>query len=451
MSNLSNDFLSPWAVLCVDDDPLAVDLLKTAVNRFGAKRIFTAQNAFDARNVLSRESIDLILLDIFMPEVSGLELLPEIVRQYPETQIIMVTGYNDAMTAVQCLRDGACDYLVKPIRPESLGGSLQKAVSRLEQIRNKRSSFSSIAFLSSLQKPEAFKSLVAESDCMQVLFKYLEAQASSPDCIFFSGKSGVGKRSLAKAVHHLSEGKPDFVEWTIPEFEELLKTPDPSSFLNLPSGTTLYVPEFDLTSKAAQEKIPTFLRQVRGRIKIVFSSRKNIPDLLTHNRILDSTYRALQVNHLYVPSLKERKDDILPLLLHFFSESCRKRGLHSSQLTFPSLQILQEVDFRDNLHDLKALAEKLADAKKENNLTDSSILQIFGDLIREKGERLATATGGIFFSLFPGLHEASDTLIREALKRSGGVQREAARMLNIASSSMCNHVKRIKENESREP
>ena len=197
-------------VLMVDDEAQALDSFETALLFVSINNIIRCQDSRDVMPLLSRQEIEVMLLDLSMPHITGEELLTLVTRDFPEVPVIIITGSNDVETAVACMKSGAFDYMVKPVEKSRLISGVKRAIEIRELQRENRLLKAHVLF-DQLEHPEAFSEIITHSAKMRSIFQYIEAISISPQPVLITGETGAGKELAAKAIHTLSNRQGGFV------------------------------------------------------------------------------------------------------------------------------------------------------------------------------------------------------------------------------------------------
>ncbi len=193
-----------FGVLLVDDEiPWLRSLSLTLEGPGGVTNLHQCQDSREVMSVLERNDIGLVLLDLTMPHISGEQLLEQIVTEYPQIRVIILSGMNQLETAVNCMRSGAFDYFVKTVDEERLVDGVRRAI-RMVELESENHAIRTRFFHDQIDAPEVFAPIVTNNPAMRARFQYLEAVAPSSQPILITGESGVGKELVAQAIHTLS-------------------------------------------------------------------------------------------------------------------------------------------------------------------------------------------------------------------------------------------------------
>jgi len=361
------------SILIVDDEPNIRSTLKGALAREGYQ-VDDAPTVAAARTLL-REAYDVVLLDVWFPGESGLDLLAEIREHAPETTVVMMSGHANVDTAVQATRLGAYDFLEKPLSLDRLLVVLRNATSaRALESENLR-------LRASWASP-----LVGGSPAMRRLVEQIGLAGPSTARVLLSGENGTGKELVARALHDASTRRAQtFVAVNcsaIPEelFESELFGHERGAFTGATqsrrgrfeeaNGGTLLLDEVADLSARAQTKLLRALqeneitrvggsRTIRVDVRVIAATNHDLPAAVAAGRFREDLYFRLAVIPLHVPALRERMDDLPLLVDHFLATLARETGRRAPAFTAPALQALARYEFPGNVRELRNLVERL--------------------------------------------------------------------------------------------
>jgi len=333
-----------------------------------------------AEMIRAEEVFDIALIDITMPEMDGLELLDIIKNNSPRTECIIVTAMDDVRVAVQCLRKGAYDYLVKPISEEDLVFSLKRTLEkkRLLEILDIEKSKA----LPVLSRPEAFKAIKTRSPAMLRLLKEAELHAASDVPILITGESGTGKELLAKAIHAVSPRarypflpvnmaaihggifEAEFFGHTRGAFTGAEK--DRAGYLKHANHGTLFLDEIGNLPLEMQGKLLRVLQDgeytplgsslsQKVDVRFIAATNEDLEGLISANRFRKDLYYRIRGSRLHLPPLRERAEDI-PLLVEHFLDEFTINGTRCT-LEEEALLLLSQYDFPGNIRELRSIIQ----------------------------------------------------------------------------------------------
>src|SRR6266545_944649 len=214
--------ISQYPIVLVDDEPEILALTKIMLESEGLhQHIVTMEDSRQVLPFLAREKASVVVLDLMMPYLSGLELLQGIINEFPGIPVIVMTALDEVETAVGCLKTGAFDYLLKPVEPNSLLAAVGKAV-KMNSLRDEISSLKNYLLTDRLEHAEAFKEIITCSKKMRALFQYAEVISKHRQPVLLTGETGTGKELMARAIHKLSGVEGEFVAINVAGLDDVM-------------------------------------------------------------------------------------------------------------------------------------------------------------------------------------------------------------------------------------
>lgn len=439
-------------IYIIDDEETIREGLSTSLEvDYQVKAFVDAEQAIGE---MHRTIPDLVLLDVGLPGMNGIEALREIKRSYPEILIIMITAYEDLDTVISAMKLGAYDYVVKPIHMDGLEVTIKNA---LESIKLRKE----VRYLQEQFLKENLPYFVGESNAIQDVMDFIKIVAKSPDTpILILGETGTGKELIASAIHYRSPNfkgplitvncasiPKDLIESELFGYEKGAFTGASTSgkkgLLAEAADGTLFLDEVGDLSLEAQAKLLRFLeegefyrvggtKKLRVKTRVVSATNKNL-DLMRKNEMFrEDLYFRLGVIKVQVPSLNKRSEDIIPLTKHFIYEFSQKFEKTFTGITPKAVEALMAHKWRGNIRELKNLIERavLVGIGPKITVQDFGLEEI-NKVDREEEEiefPPIPPTGIDIASLEKNLEKF---YIEEAFKMAHGNESEAARLLKM--------------------
>lgn len=462
-----------YPVLLVDDETNAIRSFDITLRSQGYNNIIRCQDSREAMSVISRETIDLILLDIIMPHVSGEEILEEVARNYPDIPVIMVTGNNEVETAVRCMRNGAFDYVLKPVDSERLLTSVKRAL-EIRMLRRENAMLVEQFKKNAPERPEVFEKIITRDPKMIKLFQYMEAVAVGTNPIMITGETGVGKELFAKAIHDLSGRPGEFVAVNVAGlddnvFSDTLFGHSKGAFTGADTARkglvetadsgTLFLDEIGDLAEESQVKLLRLLEQNEyfplgadlakpANARFVVATHKSLEMLKEGGKFRQDLYYRLCVHHVHIPPLRKRRGDI-PLLLEHFLDLAAK-DFSKKKPTYPKelISLLHSYHFPGNIREFRAMVNDAVGMHKSRMLSMESFknkMQYVKDETFFPGKQNQLKNNDHWareLNELPTLKEAAEILVHEALRRAGNNQKNAAMMLGISPQALNQRLKR---------
>jgi len=468
------------SILLVDDERHIL-LSSESVLRFaGIRAVRSVDDSRQVLPLLAQDGIDVIVLDLFMPYLSGRDLLAAICRDYPQIPVIVMTAADEVDTAVDCMKAGAFDYLVKPVENARLISSVKRAL-EICSLKNQVTQLREHLFTNRIRHPEAFSTIVTASPKMSAVFQYCEVIAKSQQPVIIVGETGAGKELIAKAIHDLSGVRGKFVPVNIAGLDDHMFSDTlfghkkgaftgaqqaRSGLITRAAGGTLFLDEIGDLSELSQVKLLRLLQEQEyypvgsdipqiSDARIVAATHRDLRDMTAARTFRNDLYFRLCSHQVMIPPLRERTEDI-PLLLEFFLTAAAKIFRKRTPPYPPELvTLLSSYDFPGNIREMKsmvfdAVARHVTGAlslerfrevignRPAPSCRDSLLSQRLNDWLLESGGR------------FPKVREVEELLIDEAMKLAKGNQGIAATLLGFTRQTLNKRLK-VRKEKGRNP
>ena len=445
-----------YSIFIIDDEETIREGITMALE--GDYQVAAFPTAESAMKAMKNTQPDLILLDIGLPGIDGIEALSRIKSQNPDVLVIMITAYEDVNTVISAMKHGAYDYVLKPINMDSLDLTIRNT---LETIRLRKE----VQTLQESYLKENLACFVSKSNAIQDVMSFIGMVAKSPDTpILIFGETGTGKELIASAIHYRSPNfrgplvtvncasiHKELIESELFGYEKGAFTGARASgkrgLIEEAENGTLFLDEVGDLSLEAQAKLLRFLEEgefyrIGGTAKqkvqtrVVSATNKDLDAMMEEGLFRKDLFYRLGVIKVRVPSLNERPEDIIPLAKHFLIEFSQKFSKRFTRISPQAVDALTAYQWTGNVRELKNLIERGVLIGKGPELT----LQDIGMDRTKKGREMPQQTGGEkgFPPIPPegmDLQSAQDSFekyyIREALRMARGNESKAARLLHI--------------------
>ncbi|MDI6782696.1 MAG: sigma-54 dependent transcriptional regulator [bacterium] len=386
-------------ILIVDDEPNMRQILGTVLRKQGYE-IRTAGDGITALQALKSEPADIIISDMRMPKMDGMELLREIKRGYPDTEVIMVTAYGTVETAVTAMKAGAYDYVLKPWETnDEIILRVAKARERQElKVRN-------WYLTQEVERKYEFANLIGSTPVMSKVFELVKKVAPTDSTVLITGESGTGKEVIAKAIHYhsLRRDKP-FVSLNcggIPEplLESELFGHEKGAFtgavtqkkglIETADGGTFFLDEVAELSPALQVKLLRVLQErefkrvgglenLKVDVRILAATNKDLQEAVQQKQFREDLFFRLNVIPIHLPPLREKAEDIPLLIDRFLNQFAKRRGNKKTFKLAPNAtKILMRYSWPGNIRELENLIEQLVTLSESNVITPEDLPERF--------------------------------------------------------------------------
>jgi len=440
-------------ILIVDDEKSILDLLTVVFEKEGWQ-VNACLSAPKALKLMEKEDFDLLLCDIKMPQISGMEVLKQVKEKKPDIPVVMMTAYASIKQAVEALKRGAIDYVVKPFEIDEM----RIIVSRgLEQRKLKQEN---ILLKKELKEKYSFKNMLGKSKKMLEVFSLIEKIAGTDSTIIISGGSGTGKEVAAKSIHFISPRRQNqFVSINCGALpENLLESElfghvrgsftgaiaDKKGMFEVAQKGTLFLDEIGETSPLTQVKLLRAIQEKKIRrvgsteeilvdVRIIAATNQDLKKKIEEGKFREDLFYRLNIIAFEMPLLRERIED-LPLLISFFLQKyCQQMGKEIKKISPEVMNILESYHWPGNVRELENVIERAIAIEDSNTIRVNSLPKEL--LVSPQKEKLGHFSND-GFSLNSYLDELSQDYIRQAQLKTGGNLKKTASLLGISYRSL---------------
>ncbi|HRD64704.1 MAG TPA: sigma-54 dependent transcriptional regulator [Candidatus Competibacter sp.] len=463
-------------ILVVDDDKMSVRLTEVALKKAGLNNVLSCLDGRRVMELLARQPAGIVFLDLVMPEVSGEDLLRAISREYPGTLVVILTATEDVDTAVRCIKEGAFDYMTKPIEFGRLSTVVKNALA-FQDLQQENLALKQQVIAPGLSRPEAFAGIVTGNSQMHLLFRYAEAVAQTAEPVLITGETGVGKDLFARAIHALSNRRGALVSVNVAGlddnvFSDTLFGHAKGAFtgaeraraglVEQAASGTLFLDEIGDLTLASQAKLLRLLqegdyfplgqdRPKRGTARIVSATNRDLWELVKQGEFRKDLNFRFRTHHLHLPPLRERLDDLPLLVDHFLAAAASRLDRPKPQVSEKLRGLLASYSFPGNIRELHAMVFDAASRSSGRTLSVEPFERYIAQ--QQQGEQQSAAfheppkphfeaeavsvnafdakVPVRFAAALPTLKQATALLVDEALRRCNGNQSAAAKLLGI--------------------
>ncbi|MGD2084846.1 MAG: sigma-54 dependent transcriptional regulator [Candidatus Aminicenantes bacterium] len=464
-------------VLLVDDEPRTLLSFSTLLKSSGLRHVTTIDDSRSVIPFLEKHPVALVVLDLSMPFIPGQDLLVEIQQRYPETPVIIMTATNEIDTAVECMQNGAMDYLVKPVENNRFLSSVQRAL-EIYRLKQEVSYLKKYVLSDKLENPTAFEHIITISKKMSAIFKYVEAISQSSQPVLITGETGVGKELVAKALHLCGRSRKEFVAVNVAGLDDTMFSDTlfghkkgaftgadvkRDGLIARAAGGTIFLDEIGDLNPQSQVKLLRLIQEQefyplgsdiphKTDAHIIVATNQDLDQLMEKNKFRRDLYFRLSAHHIHVPPLRERQEDIPVLLDHFIEKAAHSLKKKAPQPPPQLTALLCHYDFPGNTRELESMVYDAVSRHTSGMLSMDSFKRVIKTGMPIPGGKKETEASlsaphplEQIFGRFPTLKQVEDYMVDEALKRANGNQGIAATFLGITRQALNKRLVRRKK------
>jgi DNA-binding NtrC family response regulator len=448
-------------ILIVDDEEVLRDVLDAVLRREGFD-IVTASSGEEALNVLDTEEIDLVVLDVMLPGISGIDTMRAIRISNPLLPVIIITAFSSIDGAIDAMKQGAFHYIPKPFKNEEVVLTVNKA---LEQRRLSRENERLKAELS---EKYSYANIIGKSEIMRKVFDLIRLAAPSRSNILVQGESGTGKELVAKAIHHASPRARDaFVtvnSGSLPP--ELLESSlfghvkgaftgaiaSKRGLFEVADGGSIFLDEIGNINLETQAKLLRVIQEkefmrlgsvdtVKVDVRIIAATNADLHKLMAEQRFREDLYYRLNVITIQLPPLRRRREDIPLLTQHFLQKYSEENKRRVRDVTPDAMRILMDHSWPGNVRELENTIERAVVLCTGDRITTELLPDYLRYPTRTDQPAMVVPADGI--SLKDAVSNYERTMILQSLELANGVQKRAAELLQVKPSTLNEMMKRL--------
>ena len=442
----------PSPVLVVDDDEGLLLSIKATLVSSGLPEPALVSDSRRVIDLVREYDFQLILLDLMMPHLTGMEVLRRIKKESLDVECVIVSAIDDVASAVQAMSLGASDYLVKPLNSDKLVALVNRTLEKYT-VRQDLEQFGSKKVFSNLKNPDAFSDIVAEDEAMALIFHQVEAVAGTDYSVVISGESGTGKEMLARVIHKLSNrSNAPFYAVNMASFSKTIfedeffghakgaytdAASDKIGFFEAAHGGTLFLDEITELDPSLQGKL---LRVIEERelyrlgsteirnvdVRIIAATNRDINEEILKGAFRSDLYYRINMYNIKVPPLRDRQKDILPIARHFLKVHARANDKMIGSLSPDLEQRLMQYSYPGNVRELENIIAAAVLQEKSKTLTLASTLNLLPYEGPERRKHVELLT----------LEELEKRHILKVLDITGGNRPKAAKILGVNISTV---------------
>jgi DNA-binding NtrC family response regulator len=442
--------MKEYSILIIDDEKPQRDILTGYLKKKGYK-ILSAASGEEGIKYVKGNLVDIVFSDYKMPDKTGMEVLQEIKKINPEISFVMITAFGTVENAVKALQMGADDYISKPVDLEELDLLINRIIEHKCLVSENE------MLKSQLIEKYRFSSLVSESPKMEEILNLAGRVAESKATVLVTGESGTGKEVLAKAIHFLSPRKDKpFIAVNIPALpENLIESElfghEKGSFtgadklrkgrFELADKGTIFLDEVGDIPLSTQVKLLRVLQEqqierigstesINIDVRIIAATNQSLEVKISEGSFREDLFYRLNIVSIKIPPLRERKEDILPLLQFFIDKYSKKNNKENIEISKEAVDLLLKYNYPGNVRELENIVERAIVLSRKNLITVNDLPLNVKGFVQENSTNIFSET------LVEQVEALEKKLIYDALKKSSGNQTQAGKILGISERNL---------------
>jgi two-component system response regulator PilR (NtrC family) len=447
-------------LLVIDDEEVMREILESLLSQEGY-RVKLAATGVEGLEIVGREPVDLAIVDVMLPDQSGIDVLDELKRSDPELVVVMITAFASVETAIEAMKRGAFDYVTKPFKNDEVRVVVGNGLKQRRLVDENRT------LKEALHDRQRFDVLVGKSGRMQEVYALIQQVAPSKSTVLITGESGTGKELVAKAIHNYSSRKqkpfvtvnsgslpPDLLESNLFGHVKGAFTGAVSpkkGLFEIADGGSIFLDEIGTVPLETQAKLLRVIQEkefmrlggvdvVKVDVRIIAATNSDLKARVDEGSFREDLYYRLNVINLFLPPLRQRKEDIPLLTQHFLKKYGEENGRAGLALSPEAVQSLLDYDWPGNVRELENVIERAV------VLADGAVInrRLIPEHVRTgpsfRLPQVVVPEEGISFrEVITGFEKR---LIESSLKTSGGVQKKAAQLLGLKPTTLNEMIKR---------
>ncbi len=444
----------------IDDEPIIHEVLSELLTSEG----YATESSSGGEEALKKfvhQEYDLILLDLLMPGMDGIEVLRQLKKIDPHAVIIIITAYASVESAISAMKTGAYDYIQKPFKHDDLILTIERALEHNKLLKE------NLRLKSELKKTFSFENIIGKSQVMQNVFETIKAVAPTRSTILIQGESGTGKELVARAIH-LNSDRIDFPFITVNSGSlppDLLEShlfghvkgaftgavSQKKGLFEAAHKGSIFFDEISCLNLETQAKLLRVMQEkefmhlggtktIKVDVRVIAATNTSLEELISLSRFREDLFYRLNVIKLELPPLRQRKDDIPLLVKHFLAKYGKENHKDIQEISEDVMDILEVYEWPGNIRELENLIERAVVLSKTKVITRGNLPPF---LLNNPDEDSSASDISSSTNLKDQLNSFQTKAIKDALKRTKGIQKKAAALLGVRATTLNEMIKRL--------